>query len=302
MSGGHSWAIRSSGTDAEPDGSLSGRSGRTAGSSSRRLIAAALVGLAFVGWAHQVEASSLQVTPRAAMGGTSLGLEITLEDPVRKPPQDVWLSIDPASGLDSESAVSVGFLIDPTSLSIGPEGFAFLRLYQHFGAGGERLVLFLSQGSGGIPALGAWVWDDSERRLVLAGRGLLQLRFRGESEVPTSVKHGKDAKKPAKGSSAQRHPRHKNSDRVIAVEVEWAAATPAEPGHLRVFVRAAKRHSPYTHSEGRRSGRQWIRLFERVDLDNSAQSLSYMQFGVRATEHFAGTFGTLLIDEVAVLR
>ena len=46
----------------------------------------------------------------------------------------------------------------------------------------------------------------------------------------------------------------------------------------------------------------WEQLIELTELDNSTLRLGHMLVGVRAAEHFVGTFGVLQIDELAVLR
>ena len=43
-------------------------------------------------------------------------------------------------------------------------------------------------------------------------------------------------------------------------------------------------------------------MFEATGLANETQNLSYMQLGVQGSQHPAGTYGTLYLDEVALYR
>lgn len=151
------------------------------------------------------EANSIQVTPAAALDGSLFGLELRLAAWSR--PTDAYVAIGQEKGVWDETALALGFLLDPSGLVATCDGWpgrlSFLRLARS--PGGAGLVVFLEQDPQNAWFIGAWSWDDALRRFVLAGRAPLQV--------------GPYAPRPQ-------------------VEVEWAAASePAgrERGYVRIL-------------------------------------------------------------------
>lgn len=236
----------------------------------------ALLALCFVLPAATGEGNSIQVTPDAALGGSRFGLEITLDDPARVPSTSAWVAVGPDKGLEDETAVSGSFLIDPADVTMSEDGarnhIEVLSFFQDLGPSGIRIAFFLQRGRGGRWLLGAWVRDDAEGRLVLAGRGTLAA---GPAEAP-----GPD--------SGNRRQRRRAATRI---DFEWVAASApdAADGHLRVF-----RTEP---------GGEKAFLFERTGLDNGTQTLNHLRVGVvNRQHHFSGTSGRLYLDDFVLSR
>ncbi len=157
------------------------------------------------------EGNSIQVTAGAALVG-QFGLRITLDDPALTRPTEAWVSIGPDKGMVNETAIHGGFFIDPGNLTMsrtpGPqdqtEHFCFLSFSQDTGPQGAKVILFLEPGPDGTWLIGARIMEDSNPRLVVAGRASL---IEYEPVVLT------------------------------AIEFEWGAASApgARDGYLRLF-------------------------------------------------------------------
>jgi hypothetical protein len=218
------------------------------------------------GLVPQAEANSIRVTPVAALDGSLFGLELRLDDPASKTPTDAYVAIGPEKGVRDESALEVGFTLDPSGLVAASHRrsgrLSFLRLAG--GPGRAGLVVFLEQTPLNAWFVGAWSWDDATGGFVLAGRA--PFRFEDTRGV---------------GLSALRP----------HLEVEWAAAS--EPagraqGYLRILSVA---------SDGDRA-----LLLENTELNNASQRVGYVELGVRAADHAPGVSGALFIDNFQVNR
>ncbi len=224
--------------------------------------------LAAVGAAPLAEADSIRVMPTVALGGSRFGLELKLDDPASKEPNDAYVAIGHEKGLRGEASIEVGFTLDPSGLVAAHDGqsgrLSFLRLTGRPGQGGTGLVVFVEQTPENTWLIGAWSWDDPTNGFVLAGRAVLPFEP-ARGGVPPAL--------------------------LPRIEVEWATASEQAGrahGQLRLLAVAA---------DGERA-----LLLENADLNNASQLVSYVQLGVLAADHAPGVFGRLLLDNFEVNR
>jgi hypothetical protein len=213
------------------------------------------------------EANSVVATRQAALGGSSFGLEIRLDDPARSRPNDAWVAIGPDKGLDGETSIRGSFLIDLRNLQLpsrrrgaGRPHLCFLGLSQAEDWATARVILFVERGRRQSWVIGARLWDDGLHRYVTAGRAVLA------------------------------QPRSRRRTSVVRVDFEWRAATSpgARDGQLRL-TRTVKGEPEL--------------LFERADLDNAAQTLNYLRAGVVNSAHQRNrTRGKLYLDDFSLSR
>lgn len=234
-------------------------------------------GLRTLGWALPlvlggalVEANSVVVTPDAALGGSSFGLEVRLEDPAQTRPNDAWVAVGPDKGLDRETSVRGHFLIDLRRLELparprgdAPAHLCFLGLSQGEDWATARVILFVERVSRRSWVIGARLWDDGLQRYVTAGRAEL---------------------------ARPRSRRRSSGSSVVQLEFAWRAAT--RPGTRDGQFRLTRTVD----------GEPEI-LFERTDLDNGAQTLSHLRAGVVNSRHQReGTRGVLYLDDFSLSR
>jgi hypothetical protein len=240
----------------------------------RSLAGVASRGLRTLGWVLPLalgtalaEANSVVVTPRAALGGSSFGLEIRLEDPAQVRPSDAWVAIGPDKGLDRETSVRGSFLIDPRKLLLsarrrgaGNAHLCFLGLSEAEDWTSARVILFLERGPGRSWVIGARLWDDGLRRYVTAGRAVLA------------------------------EPRSPRRTSVVRVDFAWRAATSPEARDGQFQLTRTVGDEPEL-------------LLERADLDNATQTLSYLRAGVVNSRHQrTHIHGELYLDDFSLSR
>jgi hypothetical protein len=207
--------------------------------------------------------NGIHVTARAALEGSTFGLELRLDDPRLVPPVDAYVALGAETGLLRETSLDVEFTLDCSRLSVaaGQDGVGalrFLRLSESTQPSSVRVAVFLEKDPALGWSIGAESWDDASGQRVVLDRAALFAQ--GQAAGP------------------------------VRLEIAWAAA-PAAPGgagHLRI-TRVEPDGTPTL-------------LIRSRDLRNAAQWIERLEVGVLGADQPPGLSGPLLFDRFAVYR